>query len=83
LTDGPRAAEALSVSGGNAPDNQTVKSATHTTLPRSKEIPGSMNAFTTDGTFTDKSTGIKYRGETLGDLVEMYGAAPSDMRRDL
>lgn len=48
-----------------------------------KDIPGWVNAFNWDGTFTDMSTGVTYRGETLGDLVEIYGTAFSDMHREL
>jgi hypothetical protein len=33
---------------------------------------GWVNAFTQDGTFTDMSIRVTYRGETLGDLVEIY-----------
>ena len=47
------------------------------------DIPRWFNAFTRDGTFTDMSTGIVYRDETLGDLVEIYGTAFSDMHREL
>jgi ketosteroid isomerase-like protein len=47
------------------------------------DIPGWINAFTADGTFTDMSTGVTYRGETLGDLVEIYRTAFSDMHREL
>ncbi len=52
-------------------------------LAEVKDIPGWVNAFTGDGTFTDMSTGVTYRGETLGDLVEIYGTAFSDMHREL
>ncbi len=48
-----------------------------------KDIPGWVNTFSGDGTFTDMSTGVTYRGETLGDLVEIYGTAFSDMHREL
>jgi ketosteroid isomerase-like protein len=48
-----------------------------------KDIPGWANAFTDDGTLTDMSTGVTYHGETLGDLVEIYGTAFSDMHREL
>jgi hypothetical protein len=32
-----------------------------------KDIPRWVNAFTEDGTITDMSTGVTYRGETLGE----------------
>jgi SnoaL-like protein len=52
-------------------------------LAAAKDIPGWVNAFTQDGTFTDMSTGVTYRSETLGDLVEIHATAFSDMRREL
>ena len=52
-------------------------------LAEVKDIPGWISAFTEDGTFTDMSTGVTYRGDTLGDLVEIYGTAFSDMHREL
>lgn len=51
-------------------------------LAAAKDIPGWVNALTQDGTFTDMSTGATYRGETLGDLVEIYATAFSDMHRE-
>jgi ketosteroid isomerase-like protein len=52
-------------------------------VAEAKDIPAWINAFAEDGTFTDMSTGVTYRGETLGDLVEIYGTAFSDMHREL
>ncbi len=52
-------------------------------LAAAEDIPGWVNSFTQDGTFTDMSTAVTYRGETLGDLVEIYATAFSDMRREL
>jgi ketosteroid isomerase-like protein len=63
-------------------DNETLVRKAYD-LAEAKDIPGWAHAFTEDGTFTDMSTGVTYRGETLGDLVEIYGAAFSDMRRGL
>jgi ketosteroid isomerase-like protein len=48
-----------------------------------KDIAGWVNAFTKDGTFTDQSIGVTYRGETLGHTVEVYGTAFPDMHREL
>jgi hypothetical protein len=46
------------------PDNQTfIRNAYD--LAEAKDIPGWANAFTGDGTFTDMSTGVTYRCETL------------------
>lgn len=64
------------------PDNETIVRNAYGRA-EVKDIPGWDNAFTQDGTFTDMSTGITYRGETLGDLVEIYATAFSDMHREL
>ena len=64
------------------PDNETIVRSAYN-LAEIKDIPGWATAFTADGTFTDMSTGITYRGETLGDLIEIYGVAFSDMHREL
>jgi ketosteroid isomerase-like protein len=63
-------------------DNQTVVRNAYK-LAEAKDIPGWVNAFTEDGTFTDMSTGATYCGETLGDLVEIYATGFSDMHREL
>ena len=48
------------------------------------DIPGWVAAFTEDGTFTDESTGIVYRGpDQLGIPVEIYKKAFPDMHREL
>jgi ketosteroid isomerase-like protein len=52
-------------------------------LAEVKDIPGWFRAFAENGTFTDMSTGVTYWGESLGDLVEIYRAAFSDMRREI
>jgi ketosteroid isomerase-like protein len=66
----------------NMPDNQKIVRNAYN-LADVQDIPCWINAFTTDGTFTDMSTGVTYRGETLGDLVEIYGTAFSDIHREL
>ena len=49
-----------------------------------KDIAGWANCFTDDGTFTDESVGITYRGpKELGRTVEVYAAAFPDMHREL
>ena len=64
------------------PDNQTtIRNAC--SLAEVKDISGWISAFTSDGTFTDMSTGVTYRKEALGDLVEIYATAFSDMHREL
>jgi len=48
-----------------------------------KDVAGWVNSFTKDGTFTDQSIGVTYRGEALGHTVEVYAAAFPDMHREL
>ena len=48
-----------------------------------KDVAGWVNSFTKDGTFTDQSIGVTYRGEALGQTVEVYAAAFPDMHREL
>jgi hypothetical protein len=43
-----------------------------------------VNCFTKDGTFTDESIGVTYRGPNeLGRTVEIYATAFPDMHREL
>jgi len=49
-----------------------------------KDIQGWVNCFTSDGTFTDHSIGVTYRGpHELGRTVEIYATAFPDMHREL
>jgi ketosteroid isomerase-like protein len=49
-----------------------------------KDIDGWVAAFTKDGTFTDESVGVTYRGPSeLGEVVINYGTAFPDMHREL
>jgi ketosteroid isomerase-like protein len=48
-----------------------------------KDVPGWIDAFTEDGTFTDTSIGVTYRGQNLGDTVVTYATAFPDMHREL
>ena len=49
-----------------------------------KDISGFVNCFTEDGTFTDESIEVTYRGpKELGRTVEIYAAAFPDMHRQL
>lgn len=48
-----------------------------------QDVPGWNALFTEDGTFTDTSIGVTYRGDTLGDTVEVYATAFPDMHREL
>ncbi|MBK3563777.1 MULTISPECIES: nuclear transport factor 2 family protein [unclassified Streptomyces] len=48
-----------------------------------KDIEGWLDAFTEDGTFTDQSVGVTYRGRDRAFPVENYGRAFPDMHREL
>ena len=51
---------------------------------RTKTSAGWVNCFTEDGTFTDESIGVTYRGpKELGRTVEVYATAFPDMHREL
>src|SRR5579862_4059661 len=63
-------------------DNETIVRNAYK-IAEAKDIPGWINVFTDDGTFTDFSTNVTYRGEQLADVVEIYSTAFSDMHREL
>jgi predicted ester cyclase len=49
-----------------------------------QDVNGFVNCFTEDGTFTDESIGVTYRGpKELGRTVEIYATAFPDMHREL
>jgi ketosteroid isomerase-like protein len=49
-----------------------------------KDVVRWVNCFTKDGTFTDESIGVTYRGPIeLGRTVEIYATAFPDMHREL
>ena len=52
-------------------------------IAEEKDVAGWVNCFTADGTFTDESIGVTYRGKGLGDTVEVYATAFPDMHREL
>ena len=53
-------------------------------LAEIKDVPGFAASFTEDGTFTDESIGVVYRGpKELGRPVEIYAKAFQDMHREL
>ena len=53
-------------------------------LAEDKDVPGFVAAFTDDGTFTDESIGVIYRGPgELAKTVEIYARAFPDMHREL
>ena len=48
-----------------------------------KDVAGWINCFTEDGTFTDESVGVTYRGNELSRPVEVYAAAFPEIHREL
>jgi ketosteroid isomerase-like protein len=52
-------------------------------LAEEKDIEGFVGAFTDDGTFTDNSINVTYRGAEIGDTVVNFGLAFPDMHREL
>jgi ketosteroid isomerase-like protein len=49
-----------------------------------QDVPGWVKCFTEDGTFTDESIGVTYRGASeLGRTVENYATAFPGMHREL
>jgi len=52
-------------------------------LAEVKDVQGFVNAFTPDGTFTDESIEVVYRGQDIAKTVEIYAAAFPDMHREL
>jgi predicted ester cyclase len=46
-------------------------------------LPARGGCFADDGTFTDQSIGVTYRGIHIGDTVINYGTAFPDMHREL
>jgi predicted ester cyclase len=52
-------------------------------LAEIKDVDGFVAAFTEDGTFTDNSIGVTYRGKGIGETVINYAKAFPDMHREL
>jgi ketosteroid isomerase-like protein len=53
-------------------------------IAEDQDVPGWANCFTEDGTFTDESIGVTYRGPSeLGRTVEIFATAFPDMHREL
>ena len=53
-------------------------------VAENQDIAGWVNCFTEDGTFTDESIGVTFRGpRELGRTVEIYAKAFPDMHREL
>lgn len=48
-----------------------------------KDFRGFVELFTEDGTFTDESIGVTYRGQEIARTGESYATAFSDMHREL
>jgi ketosteroid isomerase-like protein len=63
-------------------NEQIIRNAYH--LAEIKDVPGFTASFIEDGTFTDESIGVVYRGpKELGRPVEIYAKAFHDMHREL
>jgi ketosteroid isomerase-like protein len=63
-------------------NEQIIRNAYH--LAEIKDVQGFTASFTEDGTFTDQSIGVVYRGpKELGRPVEIYAKAFHDMHREL
>jgi hypothetical protein len=63
-------------------NEQIIRNAYH--LAEIKDVSGWVAGFTEDGTFTDESTGVVYRGpKEVGRPVEVYAKAFHDMHREL
>jgi ketosteroid isomerase-like protein len=52
-------------------------------IAEAKDIQGWIDCFIPDGTFVDNSIEVTYRGPDVSKPVEHYGAAFSDMHREL
>ena len=48
-----------------------------------KDLQGFVDCFTPDGTFTDQSIGVTYRGQDIAATVDNYAKAFPDMHREL
>ncbi|MFE6894414.1 nuclear transport factor 2 family protein [Streptomyces sp. NPDC057694] len=48
-----------------------------------QDLPGWIDCFTKEGTFTDMSVGVTYRGKDVAQPVETYAKAFPDMHREL
>jgi ketosteroid isomerase-like protein len=48
-----------------------------------KDVEQFKSLFTEDGYFYDVSAGVKYRGEELGQTIDIYATAFPDMHREL
>ena len=48
-----------------------------------KDLEGFVNCFTPDGTFTDQSIGLTYKGQEIAFTVQNYATAFPDMHREL
>jgi steroid delta-isomerase-like uncharacterized protein len=63
-------------------NEKIVRNAYH--VAEIKDIAAWVACFTEDGTFTDESVGVTYRGpKELGRVIEIYAKAFPDMHREL
>jgi ketosteroid isomerase-like protein len=67
---------------GMASENeQIVRRAYH--VAEEKDLEGFVNCFTPDGTFTDQSIDVTYKGQEIAFTVQNYATAFPDMHREL
>jgi len=65
----------------SAKNEEIVRTAYH--LAELKDLKGFVNCFTPEGTFTDKSINVTYKGEDIGFTVDNFAKAFPDMHREL
>jgi ketosteroid isomerase-like protein len=64
-----------------AKNEQSIRQAYQTA--EAKNLKGWIDAFTPDGTFTDESLGVTYRGAEVAQTVVVYAKAFPDMHREV
>ena len=64
-----------------AKNEQIIRQAYQTA--EAKNLKGWIGAFTPDGTFTDESLGVTYRGAEVAQTVVVYAKAFTDMHREV
>lgn len=63
-------------------ENEKIVRSAYETAER-QDVEAFIECFTADGTLTDQSIGVTYRGRDLGKTVEVYARAFPDMHREL
>lgn len=62
-------------------NEEIIRHAYH--LAEIMDVKGFIACFSDDGTFTDESIGVTYRGDDIGTTGYVYGTAFPDMHREL